>query len=67
MPEAVNVTQLALPVEDLLGPPAREAQRLGKGAQKLDDLRYVVVVLAVLRSRLRVEQVVTRYKLENLE
>lgn len=61
VPEAVDVAELALAVEDLLGPTAREAQRLGEGTQKLDDLRYVVVVLSVLRARLRIEEVVACY------
>ena len=43
-----DVAQLAFAVEDLLRPLARDAERLGEGSQQLDDLRNVVVVLAVL-------------------
>jgi hypothetical protein len=64
--QAVDVAQLALAVEDLLRPLARQAQRLGERAQKLDDLGDVVVVLAVLCARLRVEEVVARDELEDL-
>jgi hypothetical protein len=64
--QAVDVAQLALAVEDLLRPLARQAQRLGEGPEQLDDLRDVVVVLAVLCARLGVEKVVAGDELEGL-
>ncbi len=64
--QAVDVAQLSLAVEDLLRPLARQAERLGERPQQLDDLRDVVVVLAVLGARLRVEEVVARDELEYL-
>ena len=64
--QAVDVAQLALAVEDLLRPLARQAERLGERPEQLDDLRDVVVVLAVLGARLRVEEVVACDKLEDL-
>jgi len=45
--QAVDIAQLALAVEDLLGPLAGLAERFGKGSEELDDLRDVVVVFAV--------------------
>jgi hypothetical protein len=65
--QAVDVAQLALAVEDLLRPLARQAERLGERPEQLDDLRDVVVVLAVLGAGLRVEEVVARDELEDLE
>lgn len=65
--QAVDVAQLALAVEDLLRPLAADAQGLGEGAKQLDDLRDVVVVLAVLGAGLRVEEVVACDELEGLE
>jgi hypothetical protein len=67
VPQSVDVAQLALAVEDLGRPLARQAERLGEGAQQLDDLRNVVVVLAVLGAGLRVEEVVARDQLEDLD
>lgn len=67
MAQLGDVAQLALAVEDLLRPLAGEAERLGEGAEQLDDLRDVVVVLAVLGAGLRVEEVVARDELECLE
>jgi len=66
MPQAVDVSQVALAREDLLRPLARKAQRLGEGSQQLDDLRDVVVVLTILGARLRIEEVVSGDELENL-
>jgi hypothetical protein len=62
----VDVAQLALAVENLLRPLARQAEGLGERAEQLDDLRDVVVVLAVLGARLRVEEVVAGDELEDL-
>lgn len=64
--QAVDVTQLALAVEDLLRPLARQAERLGERPQQLDNLRDMVVVLTVLSTRLRIEEVVTSNELEDL-
>jgi len=46
--EAVDVSELAFAVEDFHRPLARHAEVAGKAAEKLDDLRNMVVVLAVL-------------------
>lgn len=62
----MDVSQFASSVEDFLRPLARLAERLGEGAEELDDLRNVIVVFAVLGPRLRIEEVVTGDKLENL-
>jgi len=40
---------------------------LGYVTQKLDDLRQVVIVARVAVARMRIEQVITRGKLESLE
>jgi len=40
---------------------------LGYGTQKLDDVRQVVLVARVAVARVRLEQVITRGKLESLE
>ena len=53
--KAVNIAQLSAAVEDLLGPFARETQRLGEGPEEFDDLGDVIVVLAILSTGLRVE------------
>ncbi len=63
----MNVTQLALAVEDFLRPFAGETEGLGEGAEKLDDLSDVVVVFAVFCAGLRVEQVVACDQLECLK
>lgn len=67
MSQSVNVTQLALAVENLLAPLAAQAQRSGERAQQLDNLRNVVVVLAVLCTGLGIEEVVAGDELEYLE
>lgn len=56
--QAVDVTQLALAVEDLLRPLAGHAERPREWAEQLDDLRDMVVVFAILCAGLRVEKVV---------
>ena len=66
MPQAVDVPQLALAREDFLGPFPGQAEGAREGAQKLDDLRDVVVVFAVFGARLRVEEVVACYEFEDL-
>jgi hypothetical protein len=62
----MNVAELAFSVEDFLAPFAGETERFWEGAKELDDLRYMVVVLAVFGSGLGVEEVVACYKLEYL-
>ena len=66
MSQPVDVAQLALAIEDFLRPLARETKRLGKGTEKLDDLRDVVIVFAVLGSRLGIEEIVAGDELEDL-
>lgn len=66
VPQPVDVPELALAVEDLLRPLPLERERFGKRAEKLDDLRDMVVVLAVLGARLWVEEIVACDELENL-
>lgn len=66
MPEAVDVPELALAVEDFLRPFARDAEGFGEGAEEFDDLRDVVVVFAVFGAGLRVEEVVACYQFEYL-
>jgi hypothetical protein len=61
VPQAVNVTQLALSIKDLLAPFPGEAERFGEGAEQFDDLRNVVVVFAVFCAGLRVKEVVACY------
>ena len=51
----MNVTELAFSVEDFLAPLTGETEGFWEGAEELDDLGYVVVVLAVLGSGLGVE------------
>ena len=65
--QAVYVAQLALAVEDLLAPFPGHAERLGEVAEQLNNLRNVVIVLAVARAGLGVEQVVSRDEFKNLE
>jgi hypothetical protein len=65
--QSVDVTQLTFAVEDLLRPLAGETERLGKLAQKLNDLGDVVVVFAVFGAGLWVKEVVARYELKDLE
>lgn len=64
--QAVDIAQLALAVENLLRPFPADAQRLWEGAEQLDDLGNVVVVLAVLCAGLGIEEVVAGDELENL-
>lgn len=66
VPQAVDVAQLALAVEDLLRPFSRDAQGFGEGAEQLDDLRDVVVVFAVFGAGLWVEEVVACDEFEDL-
>jgi hypothetical protein len=51
----MDISELPFPVEDFLRPLAREAQRFWKRPEQLDNLRDVVVVLAVLGPRLRIK------------
>lgn len=66
VPQSVNVPQLAFAVEDLLAPLAAKTERAREGAKQFDDLRNVVVVLAVFCARLRIEEVVARNQLKDL-
>ena len=66
MPQAVDIAQLALAVEDFLRPFAGDAEGFGESAEELDDLRDVVVVFAVFGARLRVEEVVACDEFEDL-
>lgn len=61
MPETMDVTQLALAVEDFLRPFSGETEGFGEGAEKLDDLSDVVVIFAVFGAGLRVEEVIACY------
>lgn len=67
MAQTVNVTQLALAVEDFLTPFSGEAERFGEGTEELDDLRDMIVVFAVFCAGLRVEEVITCDQLECLD
>jgi len=62
----VDVPELALAIEDFLAPFAGDAEVLGESAEQLDDLRDVVVVFAVFRTGLRVEEVVAGDEFEGL-
>ena len=64
--QAMDVTQLAFSVEDLLRPFPGEAERFGEGAEEFDDLRDVVVVFAVLCAGLGVKQVIAGDEFEGL-
>ena len=66
MPQAVDVAQFALAVEDFLTPFARQAQGFGEWTEQFDDLGDVVVVFAVFCAGLGVEEVVAGYKFEDL-
>lgn len=66
VPQSVNVSQLALAVEDLLAPLTAEAERAREGTEKFDDLCNVVVVLAVFCARLWIEEIIARNQLEDL-
>ena len=66
MTKTVNVAKLAFPIEDFLTPFAGEAEGFWEGAEKFDDLRYVVVVFAIFCPALRIKEVVACYELENL-
>jgi hypothetical protein len=67
MAQPMYVSQLSLSIEDFLRPFAGYAQRFGEGPEELDDLGDVIVVLAVLRARLRIEQVITSNQLKDLQ
>lgn len=62
----MDVPQLALAVEYLLTPLTAEAERAREGTEKFDDLRNVVVVLAVFCARLWIEEIVARNQLKDL-
>jgi hypothetical protein len=45
--QSVDVAEFAFAVEDFLAPFSGEAEGFGEGAEELDDLGDVIVVLAV--------------------
>lgn len=66
MTQSMNVAEVTFAIEDLLRPLARKAEGAWERPQEFDDLRDVIVVLAVFGARLGIEEVVSRYQLENL-
>jgi hypothetical protein len=66
VPQPVNVAEFAFSVKDLLRPFTRKAKRLGEGAKQLDNLCNMVVVLAVLGTGLRIEEIVSGDEFESL-
>ena len=62
----MDVAELSLPIEDFLGPFAGDAELAGKGAEELNDLSDVIVVLAILSAGLRIEEVVAGDKFKDL-
>ena len=62
----MNVPKLPFTRENLLGPFTRQAERLWEWAEKFNNLGNVVVVLAILRARLRVEEIVASDQFEDL-
>lgn len=60
------IAQLALAIEDLLRPFACKTEGFGKRSKEFDNLRNVVVVLAILGAGLRIEKVIAGNELENL-
>jgi len=64
--KAMDVSEFPFAVEDFLRPFSGQAERHGEGAEELDYLGNVIVVLAVLGARLGIEEIVSGYELENL-
>jgi hypothetical protein len=62
----MDVPELALAVEYLLRPLARDTQALGEGPEQLDDLRDMIVIFAVFGARLWVEEIVSGDEFEDL-
>ena len=60
------VAQLAPAIEDLLRPLTRQAERARKGSEQLDDLGNMIVVFAVFRPGLWVEEIVASDEFEDL-
>ncbi len=67
MSESMDISELAFPVEDFLRPFSGQAKRFGKLAEQFDDLGDMVVVFAIFGARLWIKEIVTRYKLEDLD
>ncbi len=67
MSQAVDISQFALSVEDLLRPLPRQAEGFRVWTHQLYYLRNMVVILPVLGAGLRIEQIVACYQLEDLE
>jgi hypothetical protein len=53
--ESVYIAQFAIALKDLLGPFPGQREGLGERAEQFDDLCDMVVIFAILGSRLRVE------------
>lgn len=66
MPQAMNVSKFALSREDLLGPFAVQKKGAREDTEEFDDLGYVIVVFAVFRAGLGVEEVVACNQFEDL-
>jgi hypothetical protein len=67
VPEAVDIAQFPLPIEDLVGPFARETHCARERTEQLDNLRNVVVVLAILGPGLWVKEIVACDEFEHLK
>lgn len=66
MTQSMNVAEFPFAVEDFLRPLARKAEGAWERTEELNDLRDVIIVLAVFGARLGVEEVVSSYQFENL-
>lgn len=66
MSKSMDISELAFPVKDLLRPFAGDTKTLRECTEQLDDLCNVIIVLAVFRAGLRVEQVVACDEFKNL-
>lgn len=66
MAQTVNISQLALSVEDLLRPFTGETEGFRERTEQLDDLGNVIVVFAVFSAGLRIEEVVASDELKDL-
>lgn len=63
----MDVAQLAFAREDFLGPFTGEAEASGKGAEKLNDLCNMIVILTVLGTRLWVKEIIPCDQFKYLE
>ena len=62
----MDISQFALAGKDLLRPFTGYSHGLGERTEQFDDLRNVVIIFAVLRPRLRIEQVIARDQFKDL-